>query len=73
MTEKADYKKITMHDNLAHLKEYFLALINGLAHWIYEAPFIIKNLKKDYKKYNMNLFLLLWNAFIKYQLLGFFP
>jgi hypothetical protein len=73
MTEKADYQKITMHDNLAHLKEYFLLLITGLTSWIYEAPFIIKKLKKDYKKYNMNLFLLLWDAFVKYQLLGFIP
>ena len=73
MKGEPDYQEITMRDIYAHLREYFLVLITGLGIWIYEAPFIIKNLKNNYKKYDMNLFLLLWNAFIKYKFLGFIP
>jgi hypothetical protein len=73
MKEESEFQKITIHDYLIHLKEYFLVLGTGLFGWAYQAPFIIKILKNDYKKYNKNLFSLLWNAFVKYQLLGFSP
>ena len=73
MEKKKEYQKITLHDHLTHLKECYLVLGLGFLSWISEAPIVIKALKKGYKKYNMSLLLLLWNALIKYHLLGFTP
>ena len=73
MKAEPDLNRITLHDHLAHLKEYWLAVYGFAPSMIYEGPYIIKNIKGTYKKYKKSFPRLLYEAFFKYYMLGFKP
>ena len=51
----------------------FCYIIWFFQEWIINSILILKNIKKDTKKYNLSLLVILYNALLKYPLLGFIP
>ena len=64
--------------SIVHKKKYFLFsdlefIIRFVGEWFLDSYLILRNIRKDSKKYNQPPLFIFFNALIKYPLLGFFP
>jgi len=66
-------KKSSFYDKTIHIREYFEITGYWTFKWFHDGLLLLKNLKRDTKKYNINAINIIYNSLIKYPLLGFLP